>query len=350
MYALSQEIDYYGRQLENTGYEVKTIFIGGGTPSCIDAVYITALMTQLHHAFLIAADAEITIEANPGTLSQDKLSAYRAAGINRLSIGLQSADYKELKLLGRIHTWEQFEENFMAARASGFSDINVDLMTALPTQTCYSLRRTIEQIIKLNPEHISAYSLIIEEGTPFADLYKETSGEMIPDEDVDRQMYAMTQSLLSAAGYHQYEISNYAKEGFESRHNKVYWQRGEYLGMGLGASSLMKENRWKNESDLMKYIEQVSKETAPNRFDIESLNTKAQMEEFMFLGLRMTKGISEQDFLKCFHRTVDEVYGNVINELMQEGLITKYSTQNGYFIRLTPRGMDISNYVFVKFL
>ena len=353
MQALAQEIEYYGQQAHMGDYEVVTIFIGGGTPSCIGEVYITNLIQQLRTTFQITQDAEITIEANPGTLTRDKLSAYLEAGINRLSMGLQSADNQELKLLGRIHTWEEFQENYQAARDVGFQNINVDLMTALPGQTCNSLRRTIEQVMRLNPEHISAYSLIIEEGTPFFDLYggaNSAGGNAIPNEEEDRQMYAMTQSLLQSFGYHQYEISNFAKEGYESRHNKVYWQRGEYLGLGLGAASLMRENRWRNENDLSEYIEQFATGREPKCFDKESLTTKMQMEEFMFLGLRMTRGISEQDFKQCFRKSVYEVYGNVIEELLKDGLLCKYRIQNEQFIQLTPRGTDISNFVFMKFL
>lgn len=353
MAALTKEIEYYGQQLNKEDYEIETIFIGGGTPSCIEPVYITSMMALLRNTFHVADDAEITLEANPGTVTRTALSAYHAADIHRLSIGLQSADNKELKLLGRIHTWEQFETNYQEARACGFSNINIDIMTALPGQNCDRLRKTLMQVIKLCPEHISAYSLIIEAGTPFADLYGRmngTKGEMIPDEEEDRQMYAMTQSMLNIAGYHQYEISNYAKEGYESRHNKVYWQRGEYLGLGLGASSLMHENRWKNESNMTDYIQQFKNGEKPKRYEQESLTTRMQMEEFMFLGLRMTRGISVQEFKQCFRKSLNEVYGQVIEELLQEGLLSQYNIQNEQYIQLTPRGIDISNYVFGKFL
>lgn len=356
MNALLEEIKYT-HQMVNIieEYEITSVFIGGGTPSAIDEVYIRKILCELRSFYMIAPDAEITIEANPGTLTAEKLKAYWEAGINRLSIGLQSADDKELKRLGRIHTYEEFLENYMLARQTGFTNISIDLMTALPGQTMKDLERTLNQVISLRPEHISAYSLIIEENTPYASLYSEAD---LPSEELDREMYAATGRILEEDGYHRYEISNYARKGFECRHNSGYWRRVPYLGFGLGASSLFEETRWKNEANMKQYISQIMQKHQPARREKDQLTQKQQMEEFMFLGLRMTGGIRYCEFERAFGKEPETVYGQQISRLIKDELLEKTGENKGKSagkddptgIKLTERGLDLSNYVFSFFI
>ncbi len=346
--ALLQEIENIPNLVDITSnHEIQTIFIGGGTPSLLNEIYISDILCKLKAHFLISQSAEITIEANPGTLTMSKLHAYRSAGINRLSIGLQSTDNNELKQLGRIHTYEEFLESYHMAREAGFDNLNIDLMTALPGQNQDDLCRTLERVIELNPEHISAYSLILEEGTPFAKLYNEDN---LPSEEEDREMYAMTGRMLSAAGYHRYEISNYARPGYESRHNMSYWKRIPYLGLGLGAASFFENTRWKNEEDLDVYIRKWQSGISPERYEEQVLTTQMQMEEYMFLGLRMTEGISMSAFAETFGRSLEAVYGKALDTLEREALIERTRIGQEEHIRLTQRGVDLSNYVFTFFL
>ena len=330
-----------------SGYNVVTVFIGGGTPSILDTSQIQRIFETIKNAFEITEDAEITIEANAGTVTREKLETYRKCGINRISFGLQSTNNEELKLLGRIHTYEEFLESFRLARECGFDNINVDLISAIPKQTLASWEETLQNVINLNPEHISAYSLIVEEGTPFAKVYGEgCPGEKdLPDEEEERKIYYQTEELLQEAGYHRYEISNYAKEGKECKHNLGYWERKEYLGIGLGSASLIDNTRYKNTDDLAYYMEHAGELTAIQE-DIQVLSTKEQMEEFMFLGLRKMEGISEIEFKKCFGVGIEEVYGIQLEKLKREDLL---ENKDGW-IRLTERGIDVSNYVFSEFI
>ena len=281
-------------------YIVDSIFIGGGTPSLLSSDQMQALMDVVRESFYVADDAEITAECNPGTVTRKKLCAYKRAGINRLSIGLQSADNEELALLGRIHTWEEFLDTFKAARNACFTNINIDIMSALPGQTVLSYQNTLTSVLALHPEHISAYSLIIEEGTPFFDEYGETdcakkkkkdAAKLLPSEDEVVQMDELTWKLLGEAGYEHYEISNYAKEGMECRHNLGYWERKNYLGLGLGASSLLDNRRYSNTENLREYTE-CAGQPEKIRKNTEHLTEEEQMEEFIFLGLRKMNGIS----------------------------------------------------------
>ena len=252
-------------------YQVDTIFLGGGTPSVLDVTDITAIMGTLKEHYDIAPDAEITIEVNPGTVKMEGLVAYREAGINRVSMGLQSADDTELRYLGRIHTYDEFLKSFQRVRMAGFTNVNVDLISAIPGQTPESWRNTLKKTAMLKPEHISAYSLIVEEGTPFYDRYgghvEMESYEMspeerrrlmalpdLPDEDTEREMYYLTRNCLAEQGYERYEISNYARPGFECRHNVGYWTGTGYLGLGLGASSYLEGCRFHNTSDFQSYV------------------------------------------------------------------------------------------------
>ncbi|MCR5800142.1 MAG: radical SAM family heme chaperone HemW [Lachnospiraceae bacterium] len=280
--AMLNEIVLWNRDDDTlNAHEVSTIFIGGGTPSVIKASYIADILDAIRQRFNVKVDAEITIECNPGSADREKLAAYRDAGINRISIGLQSANDEELKILGRVHDLARFEETYRLAKEVGFDNINVDLMSAIPGQTLESYRNTLEKVIALGPQHISAYSLIIEEGTPFYDIYGEGgTGEghigeggtvndsaklypPLPDEDQEREMYYLTEELLAAAGYHRYEISNYSLEGYECRHNKSYWDGTEYLGFGLGSAGYIYGVRYSNTSDLDIYINACNNLNAP---------------------------------------------------------------------------------------
>ncbi|RHS88899.1 coproporphyrinogen-III oxidase family protein [Clostridium sp. AM42-4] len=358
-------------------YRVSTIFVGGGTPSILPADLIMELFATLSENFDIALDAEVTLEANPGTLTMEKLEVYRQSGINRLSIGLQSADDKELKYLGRIHSYDSFLKSYQRARQAGFKNINVDLMSALPGQDVHSWKTTLKKVMMLKPEHISAYSLIIEEGTPFFERFgepeckkgllsggqqenskkPETASEVaaraavmtlpdLPDEDTDREMYHLTKEMMAAQGYERYEISNYAKKGYECRHNTGYWTGVEYLGLGLGASSYTYGYRYHNTEDLQEYLSLNLYEGGAAARDIEELSLEDKMEEFMFVGLRMMKGVSGSEFLERFGLNMWNVYGDVLKKLEQQGLIEVEAPM----VRLTERGIDVSNVVLSEFL
>lgn len=346
-------------------HKVISIFLGGGTPSVLEDGQIRKIIEQITASYTMSDTPEITMEMNPGTVTGEKLREYITCGINRISIGLQSANDEELERIGRIHDYETFLDTYHTARKVGFANINIDLMSALPGQSTASYRDTLERVAALGPEHISAYSLILEEGTP---LYERQSSYSFPTEEEDRQMYLMTDRFLSERGYHRYEISNYAKEGYECRHNKVYWQRGDYVGFGLGAASMVEESRWSNPSDLARYAEYVRTEcvlpaecsgqmnppeslepnqTGPlNCLQRHQLTVPEQMEEFMFLGLRMMCGVKQSCFYQKFGQQIEEVYGDVLRKLCAQGLLLKEHDS----IRLTPRGIDISNYVMAEFL
>lgn len=320
--------------------EVSSIFVGGGTPSVLSPSLMGDIFEKIHESFSVAPDAEITIEANPGTLSKEKLFLYRSVGINRLSLGLQSPEETELKSLGRIHTYGEFLESFSLAREAGFQNINVDLMCALPEQTYEGWIRNLRTVAALQPEHISAYSLIIEEGTPFAKRKLN-----LPDEDTEYRMYEDTAGILAEYGYEQYEISNYAKKGLSCRHNIGYWTRKEYLGLGLGAASLWGAQRFSNTSDFSLYLNN-SGFPEKIRGDRETLSLEAEMSEFMFLGLRMTKGVSKAEFLEGFGVPIESVYGNVLDKYKSVGLLEEKEGR----IFLTREGIHVSNGVMAEFL
>ncbi len=329
-------------------YLVDTIFIGGGTPSAVDAEWIGKLLSVVYRDFHVSDKAEITMEVNPGTVEADRLKQYKKAGVNRLSIGLQSADNEELKRIGRIHSWEDFERTYRLVRQAGFVNVNVDVMSALPGQNVDSYRSTLQKILALNPqlEHISAYSLIVEEGTPFYRMQEEGK-LLLPDEDEERLMYEQTERILAQAGYERYEISNYAKKGYECRHNFGYWRRTDYVGFGIGAASLVRETRFQNENSLSKYLD--------NPLECRSaalqLDENDCMEEFMFLGLRMTAGVSMGEFEKRFGRSMEDVYREVIRKNCADGLLSVRECEDGDRRgALTKRGLDLSNYVMAQFL
>ena len=343
--ALIEEIRYYKEFVKK--YEVSTVFWGGGTPSLLKGEQMKALMETLRQTFFIRQNAEITMEANPGTVTVEKLLACQKAGINRISFGLQSVNNEELKMLGRIHTYEEFLESYEAARKAGFQNINVDLISAIPKQTVSSWEQTLQTIISLQPEHISAYSLIVEEGTTFAKLYGEGCKleHLLPTEEDERRMYERTEELLREAGYHRYEISNYAKEGYECQHNLGYWERKEYLGLGLGASSLIEETRFHNTDEMEEYLRDASNPILLRR-EQEKLDRQEQMEEFVFLGLRKIRGIQEEKFAEMFGEDIWDCYGKNLERVIKEGLLER---EEGV-LRLTRKGIDVSNYVFYEIL
>lgn len=345
--ALIREIYLQGPRYRE--YAINTIYIGGGTPSWLNEDKLVQIMDAIYQNFRVSQDAEISMECNPGTVTAAKLRKYRMAGINRLSIGLQSADNEELKILGRIHTFEQFVKTYELAREAGFANINVDLISGIPYQTSEKFLKTLQRVVWLKPNHISAYSLIIEKGTPFYEAYKfdavrQEAGmatEVLPDEDEVYRIYKMTQEYLSRAGYVQYEISNFAHPGFECEHNIGYWTRRNYLGLGLGAASLIENVRYTNTTDLYAYIDGTALVASE-----DAVSRKAQMEEFMFLGLRMNGGVTRERFLQEFGIPIDAIYKDVLERMKAEDLLYVEKGQ----IRLTDRGMDLGNYVMSQFL
>lgn len=345
--AMLQEIQSYHKLSKE--YEVQTIFLGGGTPSLLTPEQIEQIFAAIYHTFSVNENAEITMEMNPGTVDIEKLHAMKAAGVNRLSIGLQSAQDEELKMLGRIHTYEEFLETWKLTEKAGFENRNIDLMSALPGQTIESYEDTLSKVLALEPEHISAYSLILEEGTVFYDWYEkgklDRGAWKLPSEEKEYAMGELTILRLAEAGMHRYEISNYAKPGKECRHNLGYWDRTEYLGIGAGSSSLIKGERFDHIRDRKAYIEKI-RNGESILIDREILSVESQMEEFMYLGLRKVKGVSKTDFQNYFGKNINDVYGKVLDKLEEEKLL-EYEDDR---IRLTHRGMDVSNCVLAEFL
>lgn len=358
---LTREIK--GQSIFYRDHSVISVFLGGGTPSLLPAGETGRILEAVRENYRMAEGAEVTLECNPGTVTAEKLTSYITYGINRLSIGLQSTRNEELARIGRIHDYETFLETYKMARAAGFGNINIDLMAALPGQSISSYRKSLERVTALEPEHISAYSLILEEGTV---LYDRKEQYHFPTEEEDREMYQMTKEFLGERGYQRYEISNYAREGYACRHNQVYWQRGDYVGFGLGASSMVCDVRWRIPETMAQYkdyVENMQKsmetdidfmEFAPwreNHWDLrwrerQILSIKEQMEEYMFLGLRMMCGVDCRAFYDIFGRRMEEVYGPVIEKLMSQGLIGKEEGR----LKLTDTGIDVSNYVMSRFL
>lgn len=351
-------------------YVVDTVFIGGGTPSLLEENQISKIMSVLRDNCNMSENPEITIECNPGTITESKLLEYKKSVINRISFGLQSANDEELKSIGRIHNYAGFLESYNLARKCGFDNINVDLMSALPGQTLKSYEETLNKVVRLEPEHISAYSLIVEENTLMYDRVKKAQIKginILPDEESERKMYYLTNNILRSNGYRKYEISNYSKPGKECKHNIGYWQRKEYLGFGIGAASLYKENRYNNISDINKYIEVLTNNIKENSINnvgnssevenqvnilnsivknLQQLTERDRMEEFMFLGLRMMEGVSMEKFERYFGKPYMEVYGKVQKRMEDKRFLIN---DNGY-VKLTEFGIDLSNYVMSEFL
>lgn len=348
MDALHKEIRQTAGQV-GMDLSVQSIFIGGGTPSVLPEGSVAKLLEVVRDNFPVREDAEISLESNPGTLGRRKLEEYRHAGINRLSIGLQSPDDALLGRLGRIHDWEDFYRNYVQAREAGFDNINIDLMSGLPGQTLSSYEEGLHKVLGMKPDHISSYSLILEEGTPF--YGDPTVARDLPNEETDRDMYHRTKAILREYGYHRYEISNYALKGKECVHNLGYWTGIPYLGFGPGAASYWKEagkgrpTRFSNVRNLDMYM---AKPFIPpeEREDYEVLSPESCMEEYMFLGLRKMEGVSIQLFEENFHLSMEEVYGDVLDRYQAAGLLEK----KGDFLRLTEEGIDVSDYIFADFM
>ena len=345
--ALLEELESYRTCLE--GYSVRTIYFGGGTPSLVPVEHIEKIIKKVKQVCGIQKleELEITLEVNPGTVGKEQWIQYKALGINRVSMGLQSCDNQMLEKLGRIHTFEMFLENYEMARKSGIENISVDVMSALPSQTIEQYKATLETVAKLNPEHISSYSLIIEEGTLF-DQWYGTKGERrdeLPSEEEDRKMYELTSEILEQYGYERYEISNYAKPGKESKHNSSYWTGIPYLGIGLGASSYFEGKRYENIRELESYLKYAGNKEM-RICNVEKIEKKEAMEEFMFLGLRRMCGVSKSEFMQRFEVSLEQIYGDVVARLEKQRLLV----WKGDRLCLTPRGIDVSNYVFSEFL
>lgn len=325
---------------------VSTIYIGGGTPSIIDSKNIIKILDAIYSNFNVLDDAEITIEVNPGTVTKEKLEDYKNAGINRLSIGLQSAENRILSLIGRIHTYEEFLKTYNLAREIGFKNINVDLMLAIPTQTENELLNSVETVINLNPEHISLYSLILEEGTELEKLVSKNELNLL-DEKIERKMYWDTKKLLEKNGYIHYEISNFSKKGFESKHNVDCWNQEEYLGIGLAAHSYYNNKRFSNTDDLEEYIENIKNNDFEKNIELHEVQDKPnKMKEFMMIGLRKIEGVKISEFEKRFRINPLFYFRFEISRLTDEDLI-EVDLDN---IKLTKKGLDLANQVFEEFI
>lgn len=345
--------EYQTAPLENSNYQIKTVYIGGGTPSSIDSKYIVDLINTIKNVGALSArntnkecqtaplnnDIEITIEVNPGTVTENKLLDYKSAGINRLSIGLQETSHKLLKQIGRIHTYEEFLETYNLARKIGFRNINVDLMIGLPNQSIANIKESLEKVIKLNPEHISVYSLILEEGTKLYKKYEEKQIEL-PDEEIERNMYWYVKNTLENNGYIHYEISNFAKPGYESKHNVSCWNQEEYIGFGVAAHSYIDNTRYSNVESIEEYI------NGTDKIIHEKQSIEDMQKEYMLLGLRKIKGISVQEFKNKFGDNPIFLFRNELSKLVEEDLIEV----DGDDIKLTNKGLDLANKVWEEFI
>ena len=322
----------------------KTIFIGGGTPSYLRIDLLERLLIEIKN--IKKSDKyEFTIECNPGTLEEDKLKVMKKYGVNRLSFGLQAVQNKFLKNIGRIHTFEEFKENLQKARELGFNNINADLMFGLPNQSVEDWKESLESIASLGLEHISAYSLIIEEGTPFYEMYKKDLIKL-PCEEEEREMYKITKEILCNNGYHQYEISNYSKDGYECLHNKVYWNCEEYIGVGSSASSFFNNERYSNYRDIEKYIQSIEKENLKAKEISHKNSLEDNIEEFMFMGLRLIQGVEKSEFSKRFKKDIYSIYGDVIEKNKLRGLLN----ENKERLFLSDKGIEVSNSVMCEFI
>lgn len=340
--ALLLEIESY-REFAK-GYRVSTVFIGGGTPSVLLPKQMERILQKVYEVFELEKRPEITIEINPGTVNEEKLQCYKENGVNRLSMGLQSVNNEKLRLLGRIHTYQDFVGSYELARKVGFDNISLDLISSIPGQTLQDWKKELETATAQKPEHISVYQLIIEEGTPFYEKYAEHP-ELLPDEETSREIYLWTGKFLKEAGYEQYEISNYTKSGKESRHNLKYWERGDYLGLGLGAASMVRNIRMSNTKDMKTYLERCT-QPKTMREDVQFLEEPRQMEEFMFLGLRKTRGVSKKEFRRTFGREMDMVYEKALYKCLENGMLLEHKDR----IFLSEEGTLLSNMVLSEFL
>lgn len=336
--ALKKEIDFY----DFNKYIVDTIYIGGGTPSFIDSTYIVQILEKIPHT----PDTEITIELNPGTVDEDKIKDYKKAGVNRLSIGLQSTDDEVLKTIGRIHSYKQFLETYQIARKVGFKNINIDLMLALPKQTHKVLTESVNKVIKLNPEHVSIYSLILEENTKLKELVEEGKIHLCNDDD-ERKMYWSIKKQLEKAGYIHYEISNFSKPDYQSRHNTDCWEQKQYIGLGAAAHSFINKVRYSNIASIEEYEKNIEKgKFLDNQVQEEKLTKEAEMNEYMLLGLRKLDGISISKFKEKFNVNPINYYEEILQKLIKSGLIEVTDTN----IKISEKGLDLANIVWEEFI
>lgn len=340
--ALQQEIRNASEPLRDC--VISSIFIGGGTPSLPDAKYTYQLMNACRRYFKIDSRAEITIESNPGTLTYEKLLSYRIIGINRLSMGLQACQDVHLKKLGRIHSAEDFMANHEAAVKAGFKNINADLIFGIPGQTVNDWRETVDRVIRLGLRHISCYSLKIEEETPFYDMLRAGSLQPVDDE-LDRRMYWYAVDELKKHGYIHYEISNFSLPGYECRHNLVYWEAEEYLGIGAGAHSYLRGKRYNNICDIEDYINITVNNGNPAE-NAQRIDRTESMAEYMILGLRLVEGVSTKQFEIRYGEDVFGIFGKQIDKLLKKQLLEL----EGERLRLSPYGLDIANAVFEEFI
>lgn len=331
-------------------YNITTIYIGGGTPSFIESDYIKEIINVIQNKLekndTRWEDIEITIEANPGTVTLEKLNDYKTAGINRISLGLQATQDRLLKQIGRIHNYKDFLEAYEILKRVGFNNINVDLMIGLPNQSIKDLKESLEKIIKLDPNHISVYSLIIEDGTPISKLLDEEKIKL-PDEEIERQMYWYVKNKLELNGYNHYEISNFSKKGKESKHNLNCWKQKQYIGVGAAAHSYFKDIRYSNTNNIEEYIKNIKENNIEKNRKIEEKQTiEDKKNEFMMLGFRMIEGVNIADFKAKFVDNPLYVYREKIKKLTDEGLI-EVDLNN---IKLTNKGLDLANVVFEEFI
>ena len=325
------------------GAAIDTVYLGGGTPTALAPELLLKVLSRVASSFSLAENAEVTVEANPGTVTKETFVMLKEAGVNRVSLGVQSFVDSELSLLGRIHTKQEAYEAVSAIRSAGIGNLSIDLMFSIPGQTRKTLLDSLSCAVALNPEHLSCYSLILCEGTPMYEANER--GELtLPDEDEDRERYALVTKVLEEKGYGRYEISNYAKEGYFARHNTKYWTREPYIGLGVAAHSFYKNRRYENPASLVDYYEQVESGKLPAG---EAVSREDAMSEFLFLGLRQTKaGVRRSEFFKCFSVNLDEIYGETIKKLVKLKLLI----DDGEKICLTDRGIDVSNAVFCEFI
>jgi len=344
--ALKKEIKQEVKKIDKEKYIIDTIYIGGGTPSLIDGKYIKEIVDTIKENYIITNEAEITIELNPGTVNKEKLRLYKEIGINRLSIGLQSTKNKILKDIGRIHTYEDFLECYNLARNVGFENINVDLMLALPNQKIIDVEESLKEVMKLNPNHISFYSLIVEENTPI-DKMLEQGKIKLPDEEIERNMYWRVKQILEENNYLHYEISNFAKEGYESKHNLNCWNQEEYLGFGLASHSYFNNKRYSNIENIEEYIRNIEQANFEKNIIISEIQKEEdKKKEYMLLGLRKIEGINIQEFKNKFVDNPIYVFHNELEKLVNQNLIEIDLNQ----IKLTAKGLDFANIVWEEFV
>lgn len=345
---IKKYIDALNIEIENNkkNYKINTIYIGGGTPSFIDSKYIIEIVEKIKSNYKVEEKAEITIEVNPGTVDEEKLRDYINIGINRISIGLQSTNNKILKQIGRIHTYEEFINTYNLARKVGFKNINVDLMLALPNQTLEEIEDSVKRVIKLNPEHISIYSLIIEEGTKMEELVNNKKIQL-PSDELERKMYRNIKNELEKSGYRHYEISNFSKKGFESRHNTNCWYQKEYIGFGLSAHSYIDNKRFCNTNNIEEYIKNIENNSIKNNIHIcEIQNEEEKKKEYMLLGLRKIDGVNIQEFKNKFVDNPIYLFRKELEKLVENDLI-QIDLNN---IKLTNKGLDLANLVWREFI